>query len=224
MPRRRSRWQRRRRSPRALGQPVLRRHPPADAGLPPDYALLGRVTEGRGRSRRSRGWRLEAHRSAGGDREHHLAERLMAKLAVGHPAPFELPGTGDAPTSSRITTRPGVILAFYPGDFTPVCTQQFCSYRDDGDRIEGSGCRCWASRPRRSSRTSGSREERPRRSAAPDPASGAGARLRGGRPGGFSCGVGSSWSGGECPLYRHVALFGLRYQDVGDLERAVAGV
>ena len=30
---------------------------------------------------------------------------------------------------------------------------------------------------------------------------------------------------GECVVrYRHVALFGLRYQDVGDLERAVAAV
>ena len=32
-----------------------------------------------------------------------------------------------------------MILAFYPGDFTPVCTKQFCSYRDDGDRIEALG-------------------------------------------------------------------------------------
>ena len=32
-----------------------------------------------------------------------------------------------------------MILAFYPHDFTPVCTRQFCSYRDDGDRIESLG-------------------------------------------------------------------------------------
>src|SRR5262249_51170629 len=32
-----------------------------------------------------------------------------------------------------------VILAFYPGDFTPVCTRQFCSYRDQGDRLDGLG-------------------------------------------------------------------------------------
>lgn len=29
-----------------------------------------------------------------------------------------------------------VVLAFYPGDFTPVCTRQFCSYRDAADRLD----------------------------------------------------------------------------------------
>jgi peroxiredoxin Q/BCP len=29
-----------------------------------------------------------------------------------------------------------VILAFYPGDFTPVCTRQFCAYRDAADRLD----------------------------------------------------------------------------------------
>ena len=28
------------------------------------------------------------------------------------------------------------MLAFYPGDFTPVCTRQFCSYRDAADRLD----------------------------------------------------------------------------------------
>ena len=28
------------------------------------------------------------------------------------------------------------MLAFYPGDFTMVCTKQFCSYRDEGDRLD----------------------------------------------------------------------------------------
>jgi peroxiredoxin Q/BCP len=28
------------------------------------------------------------------------------------------------------------LLAFYPGDFTPVCTRQFCSYRDAADRLD----------------------------------------------------------------------------------------
>ncbi len=28
------------------------------------------------------------------------------------------------------------MLAFYPGDFTPVCTRQFCSYRDGADRLD----------------------------------------------------------------------------------------
>ena len=55
----------------------------------------------------------------------------MAKLKVGDQAPeFELPGTGGR--TYRLSDYRGrkVILAFYPGDFTPVCTKQFCSYRD----------------------------------------------------------------------------------------------
>jgi peroxiredoxin Q/BCP len=63
----------------------------------------------------------------------------MAKLRVGDKAPpFELTGTGSR-TYALGDFREGVILAFYPGDFTPVCTKQFCSYRDDGDRIEALG-------------------------------------------------------------------------------------
>ena len=64
----------------------------------------------------------------------------MAKLNVGDPAPgFELPGTDDK--TYRLADYRGrkVILAFYPGDFTAVCTKQFCSYRDQGDKLDGLG-------------------------------------------------------------------------------------
>lgn len=64
----------------------------------------------------------------------------MAKLNVGDPAPdFELAGTGDK--TYRLADYRGrkLVLAFYPGDFTAVCTKQFCSYRDQGDRLEGIG-------------------------------------------------------------------------------------
>ncbi len=64
----------------------------------------------------------------------------MAKLDVGDKAPeFELPGTGDR--TYRLADYRGrkVILAFYPGDFTAVCTKQFCSYRDQGDRLDTLG-------------------------------------------------------------------------------------
>ncbi|HET6997236.1 MAG TPA: peroxiredoxin [Solirubrobacterales bacterium] len=64
----------------------------------------------------------------------------MAKLNVGDSAPdFELPGTGDK--TYRLSDYRGrkVVLAFYPGDFTAVCTKQFCSYRDQGDKLEGLG-------------------------------------------------------------------------------------
>lgn len=60
----------------------------------------------------------------------------MAKVDVGDPAPdFELPGTGGQ--TYRLSNYRGrnVVLAFYPGDATTVCTAQFCSYRDEGDRI-----------------------------------------------------------------------------------------
>ena len=64
----------------------------------------------------------------------------MAKPREGDPAPeFELPGTGGK--TYRLADYRGrkVVLAFYPGDFTPVCTKQFCSYRDQGDRLDGIG-------------------------------------------------------------------------------------
>ncbi len=52
---------------------------------------------------------------------------------VGDEAPdFELPGTQGA---FRLSDRRGerVVLLFYPGDDTPACTRQFCSYRDRSD-------------------------------------------------------------------------------------------
>jgi peroxiredoxin Q/BCP len=67
----------------------------------------------------------------------------MAKIDVGDTAPdFELPGTGGK--RFRLSDYvgeggSGVILAFYPGDFTEVCTKQFCAYRDDSDRLDALG-------------------------------------------------------------------------------------
>ncbi|HEX8959757.1 MAG TPA: peroxiredoxin [Solirubrobacterales bacterium] len=61
----------------------------------------------------------------------------MAKPGVGDPAPdFELPGTGGR--TYRLADYRGrtLVLAFYPGDFTPVCTRQFCSYRDESERLD----------------------------------------------------------------------------------------
>jgi thioredoxin-dependent peroxiredoxin len=54
----------------------------------------------------------------------------------GHLAPdFELDGT-DGPF--RLSDHRGerVMLLFYPGDETPVCTRQFCSYRDRADELD----------------------------------------------------------------------------------------
>jgi peroxiredoxin Q/BCP len=58
----------------------------------------------------------------------------MAKHpGVGDPAPdFELDGTdGRFKLSDHRGER--VVLLFYPGDNTPVCTKQFCSYRDNAE-------------------------------------------------------------------------------------------
>jgi peroxiredoxin Q/BCP len=64
----------------------------------------------------------------------------MAKVDVGDAAPdFELPGT-EGKTYRLSDYRGGkLVLAFYPGDFTAVCTKQFCSYRDEGERLDGLG-------------------------------------------------------------------------------------
>ena len=64
----------------------------------------------------------------------------MAKVDVGDQAPdFELPGTGGR--TYRLSEYRGrkLVLAFYPGDFTAVCTKQFCSYRDEGERLDAIG-------------------------------------------------------------------------------------
>ena len=58
----------------------------------------------------------------------------MAK--VGDIAPdFELDGTQGV---FKLSDHRGetVILLFYPGDFTPVCTKQFCSYSDRYEEMD----------------------------------------------------------------------------------------
>ena len=56
---------------------------------------------------------------------------------VGDQAPdFELQGTNGP---FRLSDQRGrrVVLLFYPGDNTPVCTKQFCSYRDRSEDLAG---------------------------------------------------------------------------------------
>jgi peroxiredoxin Q/BCP len=63
--------------------------------------------------------------------------RSRSSIDVGDPAPsFSLAGTGDRTYALEDYLGSWVILAFYPGDFTPVCTRQFCSYRDGSERLD----------------------------------------------------------------------------------------
>ena len=61
----------------------------------------------------------------------------MAKVDVGDAAPqFELAGTGEKTYRLGDYRGRNLVLAFYPGDTTTVCTKQFCSYRDNADRLD----------------------------------------------------------------------------------------
>jgi peroxiredoxin Q/BCP len=56
----------------------------------------------------------------------------MSGIDTGDQAPdFTLEGT-EGPFTLSEHRGEVVVLLFYPGDETPVCTKQFCSYRDTG--------------------------------------------------------------------------------------------
>lgn len=68
-------------------------------------------------------------------------------IDAGSPAPdFTLPGTSSAGqgdfTLSAERGHP-VVIAFYPGDDTPVCTRQLCSYQDDLSLLTGLDAVLW---------------------------------------------------------------------------------
>jgi peroxiredoxin Q/BCP len=61
----------------------------------------------------------------------------VSKIGIGDLAPeFELEGAHGVACRLGDLRGEWVVLAFYPGDFTPVCTRQFCSYRDAADRLD----------------------------------------------------------------------------------------
>ena len=148
----------------------------------------------------------------------------MAKLALGKEAPsFELPGTGGRTYRLADYADTGVILAFYPGDFTPVCTKQFCSYRDDGDRIEALGVPMLGISPQSVESHERWASEHGLTVPLLSDADRRVARAYGALgPGGLVRRSIFLVDPSGVVRYRHVALFGLRYQDVDDLERAVA--
>lgn len=59
---------------------------------------------------------------------------------TGQPAPsFELPDQDEANWSLDDHAGQRLLLVFYPGDGTPVCTRQLCEYRDGLEEFEGLG-------------------------------------------------------------------------------------
>jgi peroxiredoxin Q/BCP len=75
--------------------------------------------------------------------------------AAGTQAPdFALPGlhlTGDTAERReyRLADAKGgpLVLVFYPGDDTPVCTKQLCEYTSDLERFTGLGATVWGISP-----------------------------------------------------------------------------
>jgi peroxiredoxin Q/BCP len=149
----------------------------------------------------------------------------VAKLNVGDPAPdFELPGTGDK--TYRLADYRGrkVVLAFYPGDFTAVCTKQFCSYRDQEDKLDGLGADVLGISPQSVESHERFTEEK---------------RLNVPLLADEDKAVGRAYGVVAGPMvrraifvvdeqgivrYRKVTLAGLTYESVDDLQRAVASV
>jgi peroxiredoxin Q/BCP len=147
----------------------------------------------------------------------------MGKVDVGDSAPdFELPGSGGKTYKLSEFRGSKVILAFYPGDFTTVCTKQFCSYRDNDERIDNLGAQVLGI----SAQSVDSHERFIAENSLNVPLLADEDRS-----------VAKAYGVAAGPLvrrsiflvdeqgvirYRHVALVGLGYQDIGDLEQAVA--
>jgi peroxiredoxin Q/BCP len=62
-------------------------------------------------------------------------------LPVDSPAPaFSLPDQDDRTWSlEQLLQRGPLVLYFYPGDFTPVCTKQACTFRDQYEAFAEAG-------------------------------------------------------------------------------------
>ena len=70
------------------------------------------------------------------------------RVGVGDAAPdFSLPGTGDRTYSLSEHRGRAVVLVFYPGDNTPVCTMQLNTYSSDIGQFEGLGAQVLAISP-----------------------------------------------------------------------------
>ncbi|HEX9258483.1 MAG TPA: peroxiredoxin [Acidimicrobiales bacterium] len=69
-------------------------------------------------------------------------------LGIGDQAPdFTLPGTGGHSYSLSDYRGHAVVVVFYPGDDTPVCTKQLTAYTNDIGQFEGVGASVLAISP-----------------------------------------------------------------------------
>lgn len=67
---------------------------------------------------------------------------------VGQPAPdFTLAGTGGEDYTLSAQRGHHVVLAFYPGDNSPVCTMQLNSYTKEFAEFDGLDAKLWAVSP-----------------------------------------------------------------------------
>ena len=143
----------------------------ADAGLPPEYALVGKVSEGLDVVELIGELGKPDEKPKQPDRDRNDDDRAgldrSPVSSVGgqgrrrRPAPdFELPGTGGK--TYRLADYRGrkLILAFYPGDFTPSARSSSAPTATRASGSTGSAPRCSGSHRNRSTRTSAS----PRRS------------------------------------------------------------
>ena len=150
----------------------------------------------------------------------------MTKVDVGDPAPdFALPGTDGR--TYRLADYRGrwVVLAFYPGDFTPVCTRQFCSYRDGDDRLDDLGVDVLGISPQ--SVDSHERFRRKHDLTVPLLADEGRSVIRGYgalAPGGLVRRSIFIVDPEGTVRYRHIALLGLHYKDVEALSEALASL
>jgi peroxiredoxin Q/BCP len=150
----------------------------------------------------------------------------VGKIDVGDRAPdFELESTGGRIDSLADHRGRWVILAFYPGDFTPVCTRQFCSYRDGADRLDELDADVLGISPQ--SVTSHERFSSEHHLTVPllaDPDHATARNYGVVAPGGLVRRSIFIVDPEGIVRYRHVALLGLRYRDVERLAEALESV
>ena len=149
---------------------------------------------------------------------------MRARIEIGDPAPdFDLEATGRRPVRLAQLRGRWVVLAFYPGDFTPVCTRQFCSYRDAADRLDELDAVVLGISPQ----SVGSHERFTAEHGLTVPLLADQAHVTARAygvvgPGGLVRRSIFIVDPGGYVRYRHVALLGLRYRDVAHLAGALA--